>query len=96
MDEFDPLTSAERLNEGYELRNQWARGGKRGGGPSKLEGLPWSVLRTSILVFYWLDTHTPLFNEGLPLDNALIDEETRASVNEERSSFDPTEHLVAH
>jgi hypothetical protein len=93
VDEFEPLSIADYINEGYELRNQWAHGGKPGGEPSELQGLLWAILRASIFVFYWLDTNTSLLDEGLPLDEALIDEDTREEVTEELDGFDLTDYM---
>ncbi len=96
VDEFEPLTIADYINEGYDLRNQWAHGGKPGAEPSELQGLLWSILRASIFVFYWLDTNTSLLNEGLPLNEALIDRDTREDLKEELDGFNLTDYMEVY
>jgi len=93
VDMFDPLTVADYISSGYELRNQWAHGGKPDSEPSELEAWLWAILRAAIYIFYWLDTHTSLLDQGLPLGDALIDGETRKSVKAELDTFDVTEYM---
>lgn len=96
VDEFDPLTIAEYVDEGYNLRNTWAHGSLSESEPNELPRILWSILRASIFVFAWLDTNTSLLDEGLPLSEALIDQPTRTTLEEELDRFDLSDYMPVH
>lgn len=96
VDEFDPLTIAEYVDEGYNVRNTWAHGSLSESEPNELQGILWSILRASIFVFAWLDTNTSLLDEGLPLSEALIDQPTRTTLEEKLDRFDLSDYMPVY
>jgi len=91
---LDPLSVAQKVEEGYELRNQWAHGGHVDYEPSPLQSDLWKILRLAIIIFAWMDSNTPLLDEGLLLENALVDDKTRDAFYQELDQLDVLDYCV--
>lgn len=91
--EFDPLTIANYVDEGYHFRNQWAHGSKSSDEPSDLQKKLWGVLRASIVVYGWLDSNTSKLDQDLAISDAFIDESTRDSLKNELDRFSLSDYM---
>ena len=94
VDGLDPLMVAQKIEDGYELRNQWAHGGHMDREPSPLQSDLWEILRFAIIIFAWMDSNTSLLDEGLPLADALVDDKTRDAFYQELEPMDVSDYCV--
>lgn len=94
VDGLDPLTVAQNIEEGYELRNQWAHGGHVDREPSPLQSDLWRTLRLAIIIFAWMDANTSLLDEGLPLENVLVDDRARDAFYQELDQLDVSDYCM--
>lgn len=94
VDGLDPFSVAQKIEEGYEHRNQWAHGGHVDHETSPLQLDLWKILRLSIIIFAWMDTNTSLLDEGLLLENALVDDKTRNAFYQELDPLDISDYCV--
>ncbi|WP_147302066.1 hypothetical protein [Haloferax sp. Atlit-4N] len=86
------------INDAYGTRNGWVHGGSSSAGgefePSNEQRNMWDYLRTSIVIFAWLKENTNLSeNDKVPLDSALIDENSRQELESELDKFKLNKYL---
>lgn len=78
VESWDALDIKESIDRAYEFRNQWAHGDHHSEEDQHLlQQQLWNYLRSSIVVFAWLDTNGHLNGGGLKLEGALIDRTER-------------------
>lgn len=94
VDGLDPLTVAQKTEEGYDLRNQWAHGGHVDREPSPLQSDLWKILRLAITIFAWMDSNTSLLDGGLPIEDALVDDQARDAFYQKLDQLDVSDYCV--